>query len=99
MLLGQWDEWVDMAPDDSARTERRRFAEGDLSAEVFQFSEGAMILGYPDSAATWMAESIPLFNPPAIWRPIFDPLRDHPVYLEMLRELNLEGAVPQRTPR
>ena len=58
-----------------------------------------MILGYPDSVATWMAQIIPVFNPPPMWKPIFDPLRDHPVYLEMLRELNLEGAVPQRTPR
>jgi TolB-like protein len=100
-LLGQWDEWVDMAPDDSARAQRRRFLEGDLSAMTFAGGslEALMLLDYPDSAAVKLAEFASSWSPSLIWTPVFDPLRDHPVYLEMLRELNLEGATPRRTPR
>ena len=29
----------------------------------------------------------------------FDPIREHPVLLQILKDLDLEGAVPQRTPR
>jgi len=103
VLLGQWDEWVDLAPDDNARAVRRRFLEGDLPADIGYGSgsmiEGLMIQGRPDLAVAELAEVAAAFSPARIWAPVFDPLRDHPVYLEMLRELNLEGAVPQRTPR
>jgi len=103
VLLGQWDEWVDMAPDDNARAVRRRFLEGDLPADIGYGSgsmiEGLMIQGRPDLAIAELAEVAAAFSPARIWAPVFDPIREHPVYLEMLRELNLEGAVPQRTPR
>ena len=101
-MLGQWDEWVDMAPDGTVREGRRRFLEGDLTADIgFGYGEEVafMMLGYPDSAVARLAETAPAFTPAVIWSPVFDPLREHPVYLEMLREMNLEGATPQRTPR
>ncbi len=102
VMLGQWDEWVDMAPDGTVREGRRRFLEGDLTADI-GFGDGEevafMMLGYPDSALALLAENAPAFTPAVIWTPVFDPLREHPVYLEMLREMNLEGATPQRTSR
>lgn len=54
-----------------------------------------MALGQPDSAAAVMQWNIsvrPFQNAMWIWNPIFDPIREHPVYLETLKALNLEGA-------
>lgn len=91
-----------MAEDDSTRVQLRKILEGDLLA-VQGFGSGQleamMILGNPDSVAVELARSAPLYSLNQIWAPVFDPLRDHPVYLEMLRQVNLEGATPQRTPR
>jgi hypothetical protein len=28
--------------------------------------------------------------------PLFDPIRDHPAYLQMLKEAHLEGVTPDR---
>jgi TolB-like protein len=41
----------------------------------------------------------PFMVPYLLWTPIWDPLRDDPRYLEMLRRLDLEGHVPIRTER
>ncbi|MFW6085045.1 MAG: tetratricopeptide repeat protein [Gemmatimonadota bacterium] len=30
------------------------------------------------------------------WMPLFDPIREHPAYLQMMREANLEGVTPER---
>jgi TolB-like protein len=30
------------------------------------------------------------------WMPLFDPIRDHPAYLQMLKEAGLEGVTPDR---
>ena len=101
-MLGQWDEWVDLAPDETVREGRRRFLEGDLTADI-GFAGGVfealMMLGYPDSALALLAETAPEFGTSTVWYPAFDSLRNHPQYLETLRKVNLEGAVPQRTPR
>ncbi|MFQ5530172.1 MAG: tetratricopeptide repeat protein, partial [Gemmatimonadota bacterium] len=102
VMLGRWDEWIDMAPDDSARAQRRRIAEGDLSSDVGFVGgalEAAMMLGYPDTTVVWLSGVATAFSPTLLWQPLFDPLREDAVYLETLREVNLEGAVPQRTPR
>ncbi|MEE8487943.1 MAG: hypothetical protein V3S56_07220, partial [Gemmatimonadota bacterium] len=61
--------------------------------------EAMMILGNPDSVAVQLASLARRYSLTPIWSSVFDPLRDHPVYLEMLRQVNLEGATPQRTPR
>ena len=61
-----------------------------------------MILGEPDSAAAkmqWRIEARPHQNVTWIWRSVFDPIREHPVYLETLKNINLEDATVQRTPR
>jgi len=61
-----------------------------------------MVFGQPDSAAVEFQSKVairPGQNISWIWLAIFDPIREHPAYLEALRALNLEGAVPQRTPR
>jgi len=101
-MLGQWDEWVDLAHNETVREGRRRFLDGDLSAEI-GFAGGSVealrMLGYPDEALALLAEVAPAFGPSLMWYPALDSLRDHPAYLETLRKLNLEGAVPQRTPR
>jgi len=60
-----------------------------------------MAAGMPDSAlARFSAFATDNDASPALmWIPAFDGLRQKPEYLETLRLLNLEGAVPQRTPR
>jgi TolB-like protein len=37
--------------------------------------------------------------PARLWLPAFDPIRDHPEFRGTLRELDLDGRTPQRTPR
>jgi len=67
---------------------------GVLSAPLF-----SMPLGQPDRAAEQllqMASADPVMAIQMLWTPMFDPIREHPDYLEALRILNLEGAVPRR---
>lgn len=54
---------------------------------------------FADRAVTEMARAAPYWTLAAFWNPVFDPIRDHLVYLQMLRDQNLEGATPQWTPR
>ncbi len=59
----------------------------------------SMPLGQPDRAAEQllqMAGAAPIATLQMLWMPMFDPVRDLPDFLEMLRVLNLEGAMPQR---
>ncbi len=61
-----------------------------------------MALGQSDEAVEAMRRSVaarPFQNTNWTWGPIFDPIREHPVFLQILKDLDLEGAVPQRTPR
>jgi hypothetical protein len=61
-----------------------------------------MVFGQPDSAAVAFQNNVavrPGVNATWIWFSIYDPIREHPAYLETMRALNLEGATPQRTPR
>lgn len=65
-----------------------------LSDPVF-----ALLLGQPDRAADALLEtarSDPLLALQIMWMPLFDPIREHPAYLEMLRILDLEGVSPDR---
>ena len=76
--------------------------DGDLSAVPFYRGgapEAIMALGMPDSAAAWLAREAPHGSLATLWSTAFDPIRDHPVYLKMLRDQNLEGATPIRTPQ
>ena len=99
--LGQFDEWIAMEPDEERQAEMRRFVDGDLTAYGVGFDVEVALaaMGQPDSAAAAMARGAPFATLATIWFPVFDSIRDHPVYLQMLRDQNLEGAVPQRTPR
>jgi hypothetical protein len=100
--LGRLDDWVENGWDEEDRDERRRFVEGDLSAVPFTRggrSEVVAALGNPDSTAAWLARVAPHHSRTSIWSPAFDSIREHPVYLQMLRDQNLEGATPIRTPR
>jgi TolB-like protein len=42
------------------------------------------------------ARSSPRWALVIVWMPLFDPIREHPAYLEALRVLNLEGVAPDR---
>ena len=101
--LGRLEEWAAAAPSRRERSLRRRFIEGDLEAlQVWPLrgvSEAAVAMGHTDFAADGLAGVAPFETLAHMWSPVFDPIREHPVYLEMLREQNLEGVVPQRTPR
>ena len=58
-----------------------------------------MPLGQLDRAAEQLlklASADPILALQLMWMPMFDPIREHPDYLEALRVLNLEGATPQR---
>jgi len=59
----------------------------------------SMSLGQPDRAAEQllqMASADPISALQFLWAPMFDPIREHPDYLEALRVLKLEGATSQR---
>ena len=58
-----------------------------------------LIVNEPDSAAAIILQDLTEHRYPYIWEPIFDPIREHPDYLEALSIANLEGRTPQRTPR
>ena len=61
-----------------------------------------MVFGQPDSAAVDLQSKVavrPRMSPTWIWQSVYDPIREHPVYLETMRALNLEGVTAQRTPR
>jgi len=61
-----------------------------------------MILGRHEEAAARLLETThaePLMATQIMWMPLFDPIRQQPAYVEALRELNLQGRQPQRTPR
>ncbi|MGD8496802.1 MAG: hypothetical protein PVF05_11470, partial [Gemmatimonadales bacterium] len=99
-MLGQFDEWIAMAPDEEARADMRRFVAGDLTAyHGLARAAALMAMGQPDSAVADLARGAPFSSLVPVWWPVFDPIRDHPAYLQMLREQNLDGAVPQRTSR
>ena len=81
---------------------------GDLASfptifmEEMEWTSLWMVFGQPDSAAVNVQARVavrPGINATWIWYSIYDPIREHPAYLEAMRALNLEGAVPQRTPR
>jgi len=101
--LGRLEEWAAAAPSRRERSLRRRFIEGDLEAlEVWPLRgvlEVAVAMGHTDFAAAGLAGVAPFETLALMWSPVFDPIREHPAYLEMLRDQNLEGATPQRTPR
>lgn len=98
--LGQFDEWIALEPDEDAQDEMRRFVGGDLTAyRGFDLDLALMALGHPELAVVELAQGASFGSLALTWHPRWDPVRDHPVYLQMLRDQNLEGAVPQRTPR
>jgi TolB-like protein len=100
--LGRLDDWVGNAWNEDDRERRRRFVDGDLTA-VPLAQEGSTevlaALGRPDSTAARLARQAQYSSLAHIWFPAFDSIREHPVYLQMLRDQNLEGATPSRTPR
>lgn len=58
-----------------------------------------IVFGRDDAAAELMLSQFrldPILNIGLNWMPLFDPIRDHPAYLTMLREANLEGVTPDR---
>jgi len=71
----------------------------ELRAELQQNPFLPMVLEHHDQAAEQLLESArtdPLRALQMIWMPLFDPIRDHPAYLETLRVLDLEGVTPDR---
>lgn len=56
-----------------------------------------MVFGREDAAAELLLRQYridPILNIGLHWMPLFDPIRDHPAYLAVLREADLEGVTP-----
>ncbi len=73
---------------------------GSVPADVLSAGLWLMV-DEPDSAAVSILREL-TENPsviPYFCEPQFDPIREHPDYLDALRIGNLEGRTPQRTPR
>jgi hypothetical protein len=71
----------------------------ELRAEMQQRPVFSMVLEHHDLAAEQILESArtdPLRALQMMWMPLFDPIREHPAYLETLRVLDLEGVTPDR---
>jgi hypothetical protein len=57
-----------------------------------------MKFGRPDAAAEKLLSEFRA-NPRGLglhWMPLFDSIREHPAYLQMLKEAHLEGVTPDR---
>ncbi|MEE8487942.1 MAG: tetratricopeptide repeat protein [Gemmatimonadota bacterium] len=74
---------------------------GDIDLLSDDFIEPVILMqfGRDDAAAELLLSQFrvnPILNIGIHWMPLFDPIRDHPAYLTMLREANLEGVTPDR---
>jgi hypothetical protein len=60
-----------------------------------------MAVGRPDSALARLSRNadLALSNTVDFWLPSLDALRQEPEFTAALRKVNLEGRMPQRTPR
>jgi TolB-like protein len=71
----------------------------ELQTEMQQDPLFSMVLGRRDLAAEQLLETAltdPLLALQIMWIPLFDPIREHPAYVETLRVLGLEGVTPDR---
>lgn len=100
-------DWLTAAIKDSV-IEAFRSRNPDLLPQLYVdfalFGGGGLFVeaGQHDKAIAPIEKTLrewPYGNFGMIWHPAFDPLRSDPAFQEILRELNLEGRVPQRTPR
>ena len=104
---GQYDVMFQNAPPrfvDAREGIEEALQSGDMTGVPADVNDPTlwMIIGQPDSAAAALLadfEADPGQFPGWIWSDTFDPIRDHPDYLEALKAFNLEGRTPQRTPR
>jgi TolB-like protein len=109
IALGRYDEVVSLPtivvfemnrPEEVARaTESLRAGRIDEIPEDLMAPQILMAFGREDAAAELLLEQFridPITNIGLHWMPLFDPIREHPAYLAMMREANLEGVEPDR---
>lgn len=109
IALGRYDELRSL-PDMQGDTHRSQdidlaiqlIQSGDIDAlsEDFMYPVILMQFGREDAAAELLLSQFrvaPILNIGIHWMPLFDPIRNHPAYLTMLREANLEGVTPDRS--
>ena len=107
IALGWFDQIVtvpsiyEMATDaDDVDRALRALRNGDVDAipEDLMYPAILMAFGREDDAAELLLAHFrldPIINIGLHWMPLFDPIRQHPAYLTMLREANLEGVEPE----
>jgi len=109
IALGQFDEVVTLPrieafeihrPEDVARAlENLRAGNINAIPEDLMSPSILMAFGREDAAAELLLAQYridPILNLGLHWMPLFDPIREHPAYLTMIREANLEGVTPDR---
>ena len=109
IALGRFDEIVTLPtilafemhrPEEVARaTESLRAGRIDEIPDELMAPQILMAFGREDAAAELMLEQFridPILNIGLHWMPLFDPIREHPAFLTMMREANLEGVEPDR---
>lgn len=75
--------------------------DGDIDGIPDDYMYPAILMAFSrdDDAAELLLRHFrvdPIMNIALHWMPLFDPIREHPAYLTMLREANLEGVLPDR---
>jgi tetratricopeptide (TPR) repeat protein len=109
IALGRYDELRALPDAQSADLHTREEVDqairmiqsGDIDAipEDIMFPIILMRFGRDDEAAELLLSHYrvdPRINFGVHWMPLFDPIRQHPAYLTMMRESNLEGVTPDR---
>jgi len=88
-------------PADDERRGLRAIRGGDIDAIPGHLQDPLIFMQFhrPGEAAEKLLANFrldPRRNLGTHWIPAFDPIRDHPAYLQMLREADLEGVSPER---
>ncbi|HUE96512.1 MAG TPA: tetratricopeptide repeat protein [Longimicrobiaceae bacterium] len=109
IALGRYDElralplpqMIGPNQDEEAAVALEIVRSGDIDLLPEPYAHPFILMGFgrEDEAAERLLEDFrvdPRLHVGLHWMPLFDPIRDHPAYLQMVREANLEGVVPER---
>lgn len=108
IALGRYDELLGLPSlaamgdsEEAVQRTIRMIQSGDIDGIPENHLYPAILMAFGREEATAelflsQARLDPVVNIGLHWMPLFDPIREHPAYLTMMREANLEGVTPDR---